>query len=221
MLRQHLKDVLQTQQVFQLVEPEVLDHIASAFTVRSFTTNQHIFHQGDEAKSLYIVLSGKISIESYTENGKVIQYVHLRSGDIFGEFAILDKGVRSAGARVMENAELAILTKSSFNNILDDNPLVQRQFLSLLVRRLRNSNHQIESLAALTLLQRTAQYLLSLSKKEGETLTLTQKELSERLHASREKVNVKLKELERMGAIERGHKKIKILSSRLLEDMSF
>ena len=201
------------QPVFRLVGPEKLDHLADAFSLKTYKTDQYIFHQGDEAKRLYIVLSGKISIESYTEGGKIIQFVHLRKGDLFGEFAILDEGVRSAGARALEKTELAILTKSAFNNTLEDTPLVARRLLSLLVRRLRNSNNQIESLAALSLLQRTAQHLLNLCENEGSALKITQKELSERLFASREKVNAKLKDLEKAGAIERGHRKIHILST--------
>lgn len=214
-----LKEVLKTQPVFRLVSTENFDYLANSFLFKTYITNQYVFHQGDKAKELYIVLSGKVSIESYTLSGKIIQFVHLRKGDIFGEFAILDEGVRSAGVRVLEKTELAILPKSVFNNILDSNPLVLRKLLSLLVRRLRNSNHQVESLATQLLSQRTALLLLNIHKSEGKVLNITQQQLSERLFASREKVNSKLKELEAKGAIKRGHRKIEILSSSLLEKL--
>ena len=71
----------------------------------------------------------------------------------------------------------------------------------------------MESLVTLTLIQRTAQLLLNISDKTGPDIETTQTELAERLFATREKVNTKLKELERMGAIELGHGRIKVVKA--------
>ena len=90
----------------------------------------------------------------------------------------------------------------------------------MLVARLRSTNNQVESLVTLTLLQRTAKLLLQISEKTGPEVKTTQTELADRLFATREKVNSKLKELERMGAIKTGHGMILIKDiSRLSEQL--
>jgi len=220
-LSQHLRNILARQSsVFNSLDPVNLDNLVELFSVNSYYADQYIFHQGDEANQLYIILSGKVSIETYTEDGKVTQFIHLGTGEVFGEFAVLDAGLRSAGARILHKTELASLTKSAFHDILDDNPLILKSLLSFLIARLRNSNNQIESLVTLSLLQRTAQLLLSMSKTDGHVLLITQKQLSERLFASREKVNAKLKELETKGVIKCGHRNIEIVSVDQLENLS-
>lgn len=211
-MEKSLIESLRTQPIFKSIDSEGLKALAGLFSHTSFESDQHVFHQGDEADNLFIILAGRVSIETYTEDGKMTQFTHLGPGDIFGEFAVLDEGVRSAGARILERAKLAKLKKSDFHNLLNSNPVILKQLLSFLVSRLRHSNHQIESLATQSLLQRTAHLLVSLSSADGDVLKVTQKQLSGRLFASREKVNVKLKALESKGAIKCGHGKITIIS---------
>ena len=90
----------------------------------------------------------------------------------------------------------------------------------VLVERLRNTNHQVESLVTMTLLQRTARLLLQISGEYGPEIKTTQAELAQRLYATREKVNTKLKQLERLGSIKIGHGKILIKdASKLLNQL--
>ena len=89
--------------------------------------------------------------------------------------------------------------------------------MEILVNRLRQSNFQIESILTMSLLQRTAQILLQLSSHTEPEIKITQTNLAFRLHATREKVNSKLKELERLGAIKTGHGKITVTNEDVLK----
>ena len=215
-MEKSLIESLKRQSIFKSIDADGLEALADLFTYISLEENQYVFHQDDDAYHLFIILSGKVSIETYTEDGQITQFTHLGAGDIFGEFAVLDSGVRSAGARIMQKAKLAKLKKSDFHELLNSNPAILKQLLSFLVSRLRHSNHQIESLATQSLMQRTAYLLLTLASADGDVLNVTQKQLSDRLFASREKVNVKLKELESKGAVMCGHGKITIVSLQAL-----
>ena len=94
-----------------------------------------------------------------------------------------------------------------------DYPAFSKTLMKVLVARLRGSNKQVESLVTMSLLQRTAQILLSISSRSGPEISITQNILANQLYATREKVNSKLKELERLGAIKTGHGKIIIENS--------
>lgn len=212
-----LQDILMRHWLFGVLPGRKIADLAHQFSTRRFKKGQYIFHQDDKAERLYVILDGEISIESYNLDGKMTKITHLHGGEIFGEFALIDKLGRSASACVVKTSTLASLTSNVFEQLIAEYPEFSRKLLGVLVERVRTTNDQVASLVTLNLLQRTAQLLLQLRGKQGDHIKITQTELSERLFASREKVNVKLKELEQLGAIETGHGKIRITNGEALE----
>jgi len=218
-LQNSIKLVLKNQVLFSGLDDQTLDNLALQFTTKVYNKGQYVFQQWDEASRLYILLTGQVSIEMHGNDGKTIKIMSLDSGNIFGEYSILDNLPRSASVVVTQQAKLASISGLSFQNLLDSEPSLARNMLRVLVGHIRKSNGHIESIVSLSLLQRTAEILLSMSEKDGKLLRITQKELSQKLYASREKVNAKLKKLETRGAIKRGHQKIEILSESILKNM--
>lgn len=206
-----LQEILTRHWLFGSLPQRTRQDLAGQFSVKKYTSGQFIFHQHDRAERLYVILDGEISVETMSMDGKITKITHLGKGEIFGEFALIDDGARSASATVVRKATLASLSSSTFGEIMDAQPGFAKRLLRVLVTHIRNSNLQIESLVTLSLLQRTAQLLVQMSHVDGQVIKITQRELGERLFASREKVNVKLKELEQMGWIRTGHGKIEVL----------
>jgi len=213
-------DFLRHHWLFGVLEEAQLKAISEEFLTKTYKTGQHIFYQSDPAAYLYVILKGEVSIETTSEGGKVIKITHLADADIFGELALIDNGLRSAGALAIKTTEIVCLPKAIFQRILERNPFFSQKLLIVLAERLRDTNVQVESLVTLSLLQRTAKLLLQLQLREGDHLNITQKQLSERLFASREKVNAKLKILERMRAIEIRRGSIDILDLEILEGLT-
>jgi len=205
-----IQDILIRNWLFNVLPGRVLSDLSYQFIPRSFSKNQYVFHQNDEANSLYVIIEGVVSIETISLDGKITKISVLGEGDIFGEFALLDRKSRSANAIVTKKTILASLNRSIFFNLIESYPSFSKVLMEILVGRLRGSNQQVESLVTMSLLQRTAQHLIYLSQRSGSPIQITQNELALRLHATREKVNSKLKYLERLGAITTGHGKIKI-----------
>ena len=204
-LSQHLQSILINHWLFGSLPGIVISGLSSKFTYRRFKKNQYVFHQEDKAKNIFVVIEGEVSIETINLDGKVTKISQINSGDIFGEFAVIDHGVRSANALITAPSLIASLKSETFLTLADQYPTFSRKIMGILVGRLRATNQQVESLVTMTLLQRTAQILLHLSSVKGPKIEITQNELAERLYASREKVNLKLGELEDFGAIKRGH----------------
>ena len=215
-LKSVLWDILARHPLFGILPAHVVEDLLSQFTVRRYDKACYIFHQEDPAERFFVILGGEISIERFNREGRVTRIAQLFKGDIFGEFALIDKGGRSASARVSRYACLASLSVAQYNSLVDSHPEFAKKLMSVLVQRLRGSNSQVESLVTQTLLQRTARLLISLDKAKGSPISVTQRQLGERLHASREKVNGKLKELENLGAIKTGRGQINILNAGLL-----
>lgn len=207
--------------LFNSVEDMAIASIQSQFIEKKYLKNQFVFQQWDEADRLYIILSGLASIQMHGMDGKDITIATLHPGSIFGEFALIDDQARSASVIIDQDAKIASMSKTAFKNLIETNQIISKNMLKHLIGHLRKSNDQMESLVNLTLSQRTAKILLELYEKEGRVINVTQKKLSERLFASREKVNASLKALENQGSIKRGHRKIEIISVEGLSQLQF
>lgn len=203
-LSQHLQSILINNWLFGSLPGIVISDLSHQFTGRSYNKNQYVFHQGDKSQYIYVIVDGEVSIETINVDGKVTKISRLNPGDIFGEFAVIDEGMRSANALVVRSSLVASLKSETFLSLMESYPVFSKKIMTVLVARLRTTNQQLESLVTMNLLQRTAKILLQISSVEGPEIKVTQTELAERLYASREKVNSKLKDLEAMGAVKRG-----------------
>ncbi|HXY62216.1 MAG TPA: Crp/Fnr family transcriptional regulator, partial [Nitrospirota bacterium] len=125
-------------------------------------------------------------------------------GAFFGELSLLDGKGRSATIVVEKEAELSILKKEVFFDILYKDPRITVELMATLVDRLRKADEMIESLAFLEVGERLIKSLLEHSTpvdglpspggylKAGK---LTHKELAARIGSSREAVSKCLKVL--------------------------
>ena len=76
---------------------EAFAAIAAKGRKRILSRGDHLFEAGEEAESMYIVLSGRIAIAIASELDKRESMVALmEAGDLFGEMGLLDAGPRSA-----------------------------------------------------------------------------------------------------------------------------
>jgi CRP-like cAMP-binding protein len=211
-----LQNILIRHWLFSNLPGKIIAELSYQFSSRKYEKDQYVFHQDDPANHLFVILEGEVSIETLNIEGKVTKISYLNEHEIFGEFALIDGGGRSASALISKPSVLASMSSSIFNKLLEQYPSFSKSVLSVLVTRLRETNQQVESLVTMTLLQRTSQLLIQISGRTGPEIKTTQTELAERLFATRERVNSKLKELERMGAITTGHGKICILDVEIL-----
>ena len=213
-----LQDILIRHWLFGVLPGRVIADLSFQFSSQRYSKNQYVFHQEDLADRLYVVLEGEVSIETMNLDGKVTKISLLKENELFGELALIDGKGRSASAQVTRSSIIASLNGQSFCKLLELHPSFSKQLMLVLVERLRNTNHQVESLVTMTLLQRTARLLLQISGEHGTEIRTTQSELAQRLYATREKVNTKLKHLERLGSIKIGHGKILIKDASKLSD---
>lgn len=99
-----------------------------------------IFKEGDQGKSMYIVLEG--SVEIFVEINK--QETHLaamKQGDFFGEMALFREKPRSACARVINDVRLAVIeSRQQLEKFLSDNPLFAAKMVNIMATRLANTN---------------------------------------------------------------------------------
>jgi CRP/FNR family cyclic AMP-dependent transcriptional regulator len=198
--------MLRSVPLFASFPEEPLRLLAAVTTRRSATRGSIIIAAGDPTESLFIVLSGRLKVMMSDSDGKEVILTILGPGEFFGEMGLIDDSPRSASVVAMESCELLSVTKRDFKKCLAENFEMSMAVMRGLVRRLREADRKIGSLALLDVYGRVARLLLDMSETvNGEkvvTKRLPKQDIAKMIGASREMVSRVMKDLQMGGYIE-------------------
>lgn len=100
-----------------LSDEEVHDILSSCRSV-TLRSGQHACRQGETGESMFVIVSGRVSINLDEPDGSQRVLNHLRPGDHFGEMSLLVGGSRSANVTAVMETELLELTRPDFERSL-------------------------------------------------------------------------------------------------------
>ncbi|OGA28550.1 MAG: hypothetical protein A3I01_00570 [Betaproteobacteria bacterium RIFCSPLOWO2_02_FULL_65_24] len=173
---------------------------------KSFPRGATIISAGDTTDSLYVIISGRLKVMMSDDEGREVILAILSSGEYFGEMGLLDDHPRSATVVALEPCELLSLSKRDFKKCLEDNFELAMTVMRGLVRRLREADKKIGSLALMDVYGRVARLLLEMSETvDGQkvvTKKLAKQDIAKMIGASREMVSRVMKDLQLGGYIE-------------------
>lgn len=182
-----------------------LEQLAAASTRRSFPKGRTIVSEGEPSSSMYILLSGRAKVQRCDSEGKEVILAVLGPGEFFGEMSLIDDEPRSASVVTLEPCDFIGIRKDSFKQLLSSNAEVAMNVMRSLVRRLREADKKIETLALMDVYGRVARVLLEFSTEiDGERVVkgrLPRQEIAKMIGASREMVSRVMKGLENDGYI--------------------
>jgi len=198
--------VLKAVPLFSSFPEDQLRMLAAVVTRKSTPRSATVMAGGDATDSLYIVLSGRLKVMMSDADGKEVILSILGPGEFFGEMGLIDDSPRSASVVAIESCELLSITKRDFKKCLAENFEMAMAVMRGLVRRLREADRKIGSLALLDVYGRVARLLLDMSETvEGEkvvTKRLPKQDIAKMIGASREMVSRVMKDLQMGGYIE-------------------
>jgi len=214
--------------VLAQLTPEELDRVVAMATERQLANGRVIFQKGDPGTSLMAVLSGRVRISAYSEDGKEVILNIIDPGQVFGEIALLDGKERTANATAMGPTKLLVLDRREFIPFLERNPKIAIRLLEVLCERVRRTSEMVESVAFLDFGARLARLLLRLAETYGKETTegiridlkLSQTDLGNLIASTRESVNRQLNAWSEDGIIELERGQITILDQDALEDLA-
>lgn len=197
---------LQKSSLFSGGPIEDLEKLAAHSRIMDFEKGDLIIQQEDQGASFFLILSGRVKVIRYTEDGKEIILDTLSAGDHFGEMALLDGLPRSASVAASTSAKVLIIDRTSFIRFLQQCPKALEHLLKELSLRLRQADRRIEELSTLGLVERLKKILANLGKEEGQSSEEgfilkelpTHQDLANMVGASRARVSEALAHLKRV-----------------------
>ena len=198
--------VMKTVPLFATLPEEQLRMLTTVVTRKSAPRSTTIMAGGDPTDSLYIVLSGRLKVMMSDAEGKEVILSILGPGEFFGEMGLIDDEPRSATVVTIEPCELLSIAKRDFKKCMAENFEMSQAVMRGLVKRLREADRKIGSLALLDVYGRVARLLLDMSETvDGERLVtkrLPKQDIAKMIGASREMVSRVMKDLQTGGYIE-------------------
>jgi CRP/FNR family transcriptional regulator, cyclic AMP receptor protein len=135
-------DFLATVPLLEGREQAELVELARVLRRRRLEKGAVLWHQGDDARELVIVVEGGLSVSLHVPGGRAVEIGRAGPGEMVGELALLDGGEHTMSVRVTEPGTVLALGRADFTALLarqDPSAFrLKRRLASLLTARHRD-----------------------------------------------------------------------------------
>ena len=123
--------------IFTELRDDFLVRLAAIMDELSFPANHPIFREGEEGRSLYIVVSGRVRVHLRSQ-----ELTTLEKGACFGEMSLFDAEPRAASVTTINPCDCLVLTQQQLYEAIDETPGIAVNIIRLLSRRIREINKE-------------------------------------------------------------------------------
>lgn len=145
-----LSGALQRLPGMQGLPPEQLRELARWMSLRTLDTEQILFHQGEPASSMHLLLRGMLRLEQRDRRGDMQPVGNVRPGEPVGDDALFERVPRSLTCIASSYSVVAELSADDLVVVERRDPALASKLISALCqvqsRRLRRLNDQTEEL---------------------------------------------------------------------------
>ncbi|MCC7305565.1 MAG: Crp/Fnr family transcriptional regulator [Alphaproteobacteria bacterium] len=145
-----------------LPERDITSFLGSA-NVRSYKKGEGLFHQGDDASSFFVVISGWVKLFRNTAEGEEALVSLFTRGDVFGEAALFTGSTYPLSAQAADECRILIIPGAVLRDRARKNHDITTRLLESMSREMTNLQRQNEHMALMSAPQRLGCLLLQLS----------------------------------------------------------
>jgi len=147
--------------MFRTTSDKELDVLAAGSKVVNVAKGKALFHQGEECKGFYLVLSGGVRLVFTAPDGREHNAMIAGRGAHFAEAVMLLGAAYPLDAYATEDAGLLFIGKAAVDACIDSNPSFARILIANLSTQLHQFSGQIAKLTLQNATQRVIGYLLT------------------------------------------------------------
>lgn len=184
----------------------------------SLAAGDRLYHVGAPFRALYVVQTGSLKTQAYSEGGELqVLGFHL-PGEIMGFDALADEK-HQCSAEALEATSVCRLPYADLERIAAEVPGLQRQFMRLISREMSASQHHMSIMGRGQAISRLAMFLYNFSYRQNRlgrsrnqlSLTMSRADLANHLGLVLETVSRLFGRLQDMGLIRVRRREITIL----------
>lgn len=223
-----MKDIsegqLESLEIFKSISKDSLRRLSDLARIKKYSVGAHIFMDKEEVNTLYIVLSGSVSLYKLNENGNKRVIFIFGRGKMVNDVIIQDLP-SSINCEVFEEATILSYDKYEFMSIMENDFVLTKNIIDSLAIKVRRMYRQLKNATGVIRIEKKlAAKLWKLSKDYGVkcddgvmiNMNISVTYLADLLGSKRETISRALKILLNESLIEYDNKKFKILNEEKL-----
>jgi uncharacterized membrane protein len=149
-------EVLKHVPLFALLDEEETAILASQVELKSFAPRQRIYRMGEPGGRAYVVVSGKVRVQTVDDDQQEVVVDEPEHGEFFGFASMLDETPHQSSAISLEDTVCVEVDRHDIQILLERKPLAGMDLLTVLgrqfhasqrlvrIRAMRNANEVIE-----------------------------------------------------------------------------
>ncbi|WP_369026607.1 Crp/Fnr family transcriptional regulator [Qipengyuania sp. RANM35] len=198
--------------LFSALDPALRVHLLRNAAVREFGDGQIIQQRGERADGFWLIEEGSVMVGQFLPEGEFRAVALLGPGDSYGELAVFAGKPRIVDAVSRGNSRVRLIAARPFLEALSNYPASTRALLGALSEQLQDTLAQLAGLRRGTNPQRLAAILANMASDQDQpaSVVVTQQELADLLGVTRATANAALRELQKLGLVQRGYGSVTI-----------
>jgi CRP/FNR family transcriptional regulator len=200
--------------LFNGLTPEELTALADKAQRARYQPGQTVFMQGDRAKSLFLIKSGRVRLARVLDSGAEITLDIRKAGDFLGEYLLsdLDKDFYyPVSAWCMDQVVICGFSRPVFEELVLACPAIGLKVIKNMASRITSLTDRLEAMAQLHLEEKIYGVLLNVAREHGRKqegryileIPLTHEDLGFLVGAHRVSVTRTMKRLKESGRVAR------------------
>lgn len=199
---------------------KILEEISVERETKKYKKKELIYEEGQKAKRLYFVASGKVKTYQVNDWGKELITGIVEQGSFLGFKALVTGEDYEENASSLEDAEITYIPKEDFFNLLYNNRNFAARFIKMLTNNVKDQEKRLLSLAYNSIRKRVAEALVKVqSVSDTESISIQRDDLASMVGTAKESVIRTLSDFKSEGLISIEKNKIKILDLEELKDL--
>ncbi len=198
--------------------------IAAKATFQDYSPRATILSARDKAPLVHVVIRGQAHSIALAIDGRMILVADFRSGDMFGEAAVLSAYQTADDVVAVDLVRTGRFGSATFIGLIENYPRVALAVSRRLTERLSVTTRRMVEGATLSAGGRIHAELLRLARA-GEGMTITPApvftEFALRVHSTRETVSRAINALEKRGIVRRSDVGMTIVAPHRLEELIY
>lgn len=191
---------------------------------------EYVYFDSHNQNKLFFLKGGTIKIGHIDNEGKEIIKEIIREGEVFGQFTLEKNNLNGEFAQAYKsNVSLCAFNIADFENLLKKKPELAFHYSKQVGQKLHKFQNRLFNLLNKDVKTRLINFLIMLSKEEGETTDgdtflihnfLTHEDIAQLIASSRQTVTTMLNEMEDDGLIAVTRQIIKVPSVKSLQKLA-
>ena len=202
--------------------------LAASAAPRHAGRHDHLFHQGDDAGHLFLVVEGRVKLTQVGADGQEVIVRHIGPGEILGGIALVEGAAYPVTGEVIEPAHLLAWPRAELLRLAADHPQLALLTTGVIAGRMHEIQERFRELATQRVAQRLARALLRLVRQAGRRtaegveidLPLSRQDLAEMTGTTLYTVSRTLSAWESAGVVAVGRERVVVVHPHRLVEIA-